>query len=146
MSKVALCCLAVPFAMHFLHLTYAPSLSLVLPHPVDSYGLTEEESPRSAERRCEPGYYCVGGVKESCTPGHWGLGGEITNNCSGLCNLGVWCSRIQFTYIHTCMYVHKYIQSHIFTSLSSFVFNRSNTSSSSSKSQYQSPSSPYFFT
>ena len=50
------------------------------------------------------------------------------------------------TYIHTCMYVHKYIQSHIFASLSSFVFNRSNTSSSSSKSQYQSPSSLLFFT
>ena len=93
-------------------------LPLVLPYPVDSYGLTEEKSPRSAERRCEPGYYCVGGVKESCTPGHWGLGGEITSNCSGLCNLGQWCSRILFTYIHTYVHVcpQVYTVTHLYLS------------------------------
>ena len=26
----------------------------------------------SAERRCEPGFYCVGGIKRLCDPGTWG--------------------------------------------------------------------------
>ena len=55
---------------------------------VDADSLIGLNTTRSAERRCEPGYYCAGGERALCTPGHWGLGGEVSGGCSGVCSPG----------------------------------------------------------
>lgn len=49
-------------------------------------------STRSWEKRCEPGHYCVNGVKYMCKRGYWGSEfGMIVETCSGLCSAGFYC-------------------------------------------------------
>ena len=57
---------------------------------MDSEGTTSDTTNtiRAEERKCEPGYYCVSGLRTVCDPGTWGLGGEVTSSCSGLCSPG----------------------------------------------------------
>ena len=57
---------------------------------MDSEGTTSDttDTTRAEERKCEPGYYCLGGLRSVCDPGSWGLGGEVTSSCSGLCSPG----------------------------------------------------------
>ena len=46
----------------------------------------------SAEIPCEPGYYCVGGIKYACPPGTFGWNaGLATPQCSGPCAAGYYC-------------------------------------------------------
>jgi hypothetical protein len=47
---------------------------------------------RGVERRCEPGHYCVNGIKYMCKAGFYGGEyGHINETCSGLCNPGYFC-------------------------------------------------------
>merc|ERR1711871_1395483 len=47
---------------------------------------------RSWERMCEPGYYCVDGVKSMCEPGYFGeLFRETRSQCQGGCKEGYYC-------------------------------------------------------
>lgn len=47
---------------------------------------------RTAERRCEPRYYCSGGIKKMCKAGAYGSEYGLTNEtCSGLCSPGFYC-------------------------------------------------------
>ena len=46
----------------------------------------------SAELPCEPGYYCIKGVKYPCPPGTFGWQYGLTSPlCSGLCSAGYYC-------------------------------------------------------
>ena len=50
------------------------------------------DTTRSAERKCEPGSYCVAGVRSLCAAGRWGGGfGAINSSCSGPCAAGYYC-------------------------------------------------------
>ena len=47
---------------------------------------------RRAEVKCEPGFYCSGGVKRSCRPGVYGGEFGMTDpNCEGYCPKGFYC-------------------------------------------------------
>ena len=47
---------------------------------------------RTSQLKCEPGFFCVDGVKHHCPPGSYGAKGGLTNsNCSGLCAIGHYC-------------------------------------------------------
>jgi hypothetical protein len=47
---------------------------------------------RSAERKCEPGSFCMNGGRFLCDRGHWGgVYGLTAGNCSGLCRPGYYC-------------------------------------------------------
>lgn len=50
------------------------------------------ESTRTAERRCEPGFYCSQGVKALCWGGFYGDAfGQTSPQCSGACAAGYYC-------------------------------------------------------
>lgn len=54
--------------------------------------LGEGLTTRSAERRCEPGFYCQNGVKALCLSGYWGgIYGLSIPTCSGQCQAGYYC-------------------------------------------------------
>merc|ERR1712178_630924 len=56
-----------------------------LPNPPDIY-------TRGAQRPCEAGYYCRGGVKTSCPPGTFGESVALRSHlCSGMCPAGFYC-------------------------------------------------------
>ena len=45
-----------------------------------------------AERRCEPGHYCVNGTKHFCDERYYGDAfGQIVSTCTGLCSAGYYC-------------------------------------------------------
>jgi len=47
---------------------------------------------RSGEAECEPGFYCVGGVKQPCAGGRYGdRRGMTAAACSGVCEAGWFC-------------------------------------------------------
>jgi hypothetical protein len=47
---------------------------------------------QSKERKCEPGFYCEGGIKKLCRKGYWGSEyGMINEYCEGLCREGYYC-------------------------------------------------------
>ena len=51
-----------------------------------------DDTTRTAERKCEPGSYCVGGVRHLCAAGRWGGGfGALNSSCSGPCAAGYYC-------------------------------------------------------
>lgn len=56
----------------------------------------------SAERRCEPGFYCSEGVKALCAPGTWG--GEFGLVSVLFCF--VFCVPIICSFEHTCLLEH----------------------------------------
>lgn len=48
---------------------------------------------RTSQQQCEPGYYCIKGVKYECAPGSFGSTYGLTSSaCSGLCSAGYICS------------------------------------------------------
>jgi len=52
----------------------------------------QQNSTASAELPCEPGYYCVKGIKYPCPPGTFGWQfGDTTPQCGGLCSAGYYC-------------------------------------------------------
>jgi hypothetical protein len=52
----------------------------------------QQNSTASAELPCEPGYYCVSGVKYPCPPGTFGWQyGDTSPQCGGLCSAGYYC-------------------------------------------------------
>lgn len=47
---------------------------------------------RTAQAECEPGYYCLDGVRLPCPAGTFGLSGGLTSpSCSGPCPAGYMC-------------------------------------------------------
>ena len=53
---------------------------------------TYSRQRRVAERLCESGHYCMGGLKYMCPPGTFGRSyGLSTSACSGLCDRGYLC-------------------------------------------------------
>jgi len=57
-----------------------------------SIGGDNRNTTRQNEVLCEPGFYCVGGVKRSCRAGVFGrLGGMSDANCEGYCPKGHYC-------------------------------------------------------
>lgn len=47
---------------------------------------------RRAERKCEPGHWCLAGVRRLCDFGHWGdAWGMNVSTCLGLCSPGHYC-------------------------------------------------------
>lgn len=54
--------------------------------------LSVAQSARSTQQECEPGYYCVGGMRHPCAAGRYGTSaGETSPQCSGLCAAGYFC-------------------------------------------------------
>ncbi|ETW03965.1 hypothetical protein H310_04372 [Aphanomyces invadans] len=50
------------------------------------------ETMRWFQKPCEPGYYCVNGVRSPCPRGTFGSGGQLTTpSCSGACAAGYYC-------------------------------------------------------
>ncbi|KAG5188061.1 hypothetical protein JKP88DRAFT_276023 [Tribonema minus] len=57
-------------------------------------GLDDGGATRSAQARCEPGYYCRGGIRTECPAGTYGATtGLNTPRCSGWCPAGHACPR-----------------------------------------------------
>src|SRR5690554_6210988 len=51
-----------------------------------------EGVPRHAQKQCEPGFFCVGGVRYPCAAGRYGTNaGSATPGCDGRCQAGYWC-------------------------------------------------------
>jgi hypothetical protein len=47
---------------------------------------------RSAARHCEPGFYCIYGLRHLCLAGFYGdRFGQMTPQCSGACDAGYYC-------------------------------------------------------
>eukprot|EP00606_Chrysophyceae_sp_TOSAG23-5_P000256 GSChrysophyteH2.ASY1.ANO1.351.1 assembled CDS len=74
---------------------YCPPSS-VLPTPVQvgyyTVGPRNDASIRFAEIICEPGYYCIAGVRHRCPLGYYGaVSGLHTDTCSGQCDAGFLC-------------------------------------------------------
>mmetsp|Transcript_6735 Transcript_6735/g.11070 ORF Transcript_6735/g.11070 Transcript_6735/m.11070 type:complete len:1107 (+) Transcript_6735:128-3448(+) len=64
------------------------------PHPVavGYYTVGGGIATHYAERRCEPGYYCVNGTKHFCIAGNYGDEfGQIVETCTGPCAAGYYC-------------------------------------------------------
>lgn len=65
------------------------------PHPVDVGYYTvggDGNTTRAAQQRCEPGAYCIGGIRRLCLPGYYGhTQGQIIATCSGACAPGYYC-------------------------------------------------------
>ncbi|KAL4094950.1 hypothetical protein PRIC1_010600 [Phytophthora ramorum] len=52
----------------------------------------KDRTTRVAQRRCEPGHYCVDGERHACPAGTFGnKAGLTTAECSGLCAAGYYC-------------------------------------------------------
>ena len=52
----------------------------------------DDETVRTGQQMCEPGYYCVMGVKTPCSAGSFGASLGLTNSsCSGACSPGFFC-------------------------------------------------------
>lgn len=77
--------------------------TLPLPVSVGYYTVGGDNATRSAQKQCEPGFYCVDGEQFACPPGSFGnisglssLVGPIFDHinafyCSGLCDAGHYC-------------------------------------------------------
>ena len=51
-----------------------------------------DAATRFSQAQCEPGYYCVGGVRSPCAPGRYGATPGLSSaDCSGLCAPGFLC-------------------------------------------------------
>jgi hypothetical protein len=72
---------------------YCPSASsLPLNVQVGYYSVGGTISTRTAMRRCEAGYYCIGdGIRRPCPSGRYSLNGSATSDCDGLCSSGYYC-------------------------------------------------------
>ena len=58
----------------------------------DSSDAFDDARTRIAERKCEPGTWCQGGIRRLCAPGYWGESfGLTTYICSGPCSAGHLC-------------------------------------------------------
>merc|ERR1719163_1436630 len=48
----------------------------------------------TAQRQCEPGYYCVAGIRRICPAGRYGgVAGLSSAECSGVCARGHYCPK-----------------------------------------------------
>ena len=66
----------------------------------DGFYLTDPLSSqtRSKQKECEPGYYCMGGLRYPCPPGHYGSKPRESNpTCEGLCSRGYYCHEASST-------------------------------------------------
>lgn len=73
---------------------YCPSGSYKpLSVPIGSYSdESEDELLRSKYYNCEPGYYCVNGIRHKCLRGYYGdKYNESKSSCSGSCLSGYYC-------------------------------------------------------
>lgn len=75
---------------------FCPAGSSV-PYPVDigyyTLGGGEDGMTRNTQQHCEPGYYCIEGIKYICPAGRYGgIFGETQANCSGVCDAGYYCT------------------------------------------------------
>lgn len=64
--------------------------------PVISYPnrmqVSDDVKNRAAQVQCEPGYYCIDGVRYICPRGHYGgVSGLSSETCSGECEEGYYC-------------------------------------------------------
>ena len=56
------------------------------------YSIGGDRYTRSGQALCEPGYYCVDGIRRMCEAGRYGNETGLHNsNCSGLCPVGHYC-------------------------------------------------------
>ena len=52
-------------------------------------GASDGPLVRTGQAQCEPGYYCVSGVRTACAQGTYGAhAGEFSPSCSGTCVAG----------------------------------------------------------
>jgi hypothetical protein len=57
------------------------------------YTTGQTATNRTGQSQCEPGYYCVDGVRTSCPAGTYGSGfGLTTSACTGSCTAGYYCA------------------------------------------------------
>jgi hypothetical protein len=40
---------------------------------------------------CDPGHFCIGGIKRPCAAGRYSANGSPSEECDGLCDEGFWC-------------------------------------------------------
>ncbi|OQR87461.1 hypothetical protein ACHHYP_20382 [Achlya hypogyna] len=69
-------------------------INVYAPQPVGlgNYSIPLDSSFRTSQAVCEPGYYCIGGVRRPCPAGTFGTAfGLTTAACSGLCAPGYYC-------------------------------------------------------
>lgn len=54
---------------------------------------SDDESTRTSQQQCEPGYWCSGGVRSECPAGYFGGDvGMVSPTCSGPCTAGYICT------------------------------------------------------
>ncbi|KAF0705762.1 Aste57867_6919 [Aphanomyces stellatus] len=72
--------------------TYCP-LASPAPFPVAlGYYSTPLGGPGTSQLQCEPGAYCINGIKTLCPAGSYGsISGLASSACSGLCPPGLYC-------------------------------------------------------
>jgi len=55
-------------------------------------GADSDETTRFSQIICEPGFFCISGVRHRCAPGYYGgKSGLFTSTCDGQCNAGYVC-------------------------------------------------------
>lgn len=55
-------------------------------------GQIGDNETRSTQKMCEPGHFCVGGLRYECPPGTYGVAdGETNPQCTGFCPDGYYC-------------------------------------------------------
>lgn len=64
---------------------------------------------RTRQYECEPGYYCIDGIRYRCPAGYYGYAPRLTSAwCSGKCDSGYYCplastSRTQVRFDNSCL-------------------------------------------
>jgi len=60
--------------------------------PDGYYSVGDSLTTRSSVVICEPGYYCVDGIKRSCPAGRFSsVSGSKSSDCEGICKAGYYC-------------------------------------------------------
>jgi len=64
--------------------------------PAGFYSVGSELTTGGYIVACEPGFFCVGGIKRPCAAGTYSLNGSPSAECDGLCTPGFWCEEGSF--------------------------------------------------
>ncbi|CAM9516582.1 unnamed protein product [Chrysoparadoxa australica] len=79
------------------HLYFDTLLGLCQAVPADfvttsSVGLVDSVLTKHSQHECEPGYYCIDGIRRQCPAGSYGSRvREVDASCQGICQAGYYC-------------------------------------------------------
>jgi len=62
--------------------------------PVGYYSISGTITTRASILKCEPGFFCVNGIKRSCPAGRYAaVSGSSSESCQGICKAGFYCPK-----------------------------------------------------